>query len=179
MFHFLFTVRAARGNRNYKKPRHPCGTVLRGTAMSASLPNPALNVKIANRYSIQCRYDKHVCQIDNALWFGHNGAVKPVYVEFGRNVRRLREREGFGLSQDALSKRVGLSRTSVTNIEKGRQQVPLHALYTFADALGVEPIVLLPDKKSLAPERKRVTIDLDKLPSDVAAFVDRLASKEA
>ena len=105
--------------------------------------------------------------------------VKRVYVEFGRNVRRFREREGFGLSQDALSKRVGLSRTSVTNIEKGRQQVPLHALYAFADALGVEPSELLPDKKSLSPERKQVTIDLDKLPSDVAAFVDRLASKES
>lgn len=105
--------------------------------------------------------------------------MKRVYVEFGRNVRRLREREGLGLSQDALSKRVGLSRTSVTNIEKGRQQVPLHSLYAFADALGVEPTELLPDKKSLSPERKQVTIDLDKLPSDVAAFVDRLASKES
>ena len=105
--------------------------------------------------------------------------MKRVYVEFGRNVRRLREREGLGFSQDALSKRVGLSRTSVTNIEKGRQQIPLHALYTFADALGVEPNALLPDKKSLSPERKQVTIDLDKLPSDVAAFVDRLASKES
>lgn len=155
------------------------GPAPRGTAMSASLPTPAVNVKITNLQLSAGLHGKHVCHIDNAPWFGHNVAVKRVYVEFGRNVRRLREREGFGLSQDALSKRVGLSRTSVTNIEKGRQQVSLHALYAFADALGVEPTALLPDKKSLSPERKQVTIDLDKLPSDVAAFVDRLASKES
>lgn len=94
-------------------------------------------------------------------------------------MRRFRERPEFGLSQDALAKRVGLSRTSVTNIEKGRQQIPLHALYSFADALGVEPTALLPDKKSLTSDKKLVTIDLDKLPSDVAAFVDRVASKES
>lgn len=104
--------------------------------------------------------------------------MKRLYAEFGRKIRSLRVREELALSQEALSRRVGLSRTSITNIEKGRQQIPLHALYIFADALGVEPSALLPDKKSLIPERKRVTVDLDELPSDIAEFVDRVASKE-
>ena len=147
--------------------------------MSARLPFLSGNVNITNYMMILGQPCKHVYNIDNLSRVGQTTFVKRFYVEFGRNVRRLREREGLGFSQVALSKRVGLSRTSVTNIEKGRQQIPLHALYTFADALGVEPNALLPDKKSLSPERKQVTIDLDKLPSDVAAFVDRLASKES
>ncbi len=101
------------------------------------------------------------------------------YVEFGRNLRRQRQRPGAILSQDSLARRVGLSRTSVTNIEKGRQQLPLHMLYAFADALGVEPIALLPDKKQLSQQGKRVVINLNALPPDVADFVDRVASNES
>lgn len=100
------------------------------------------------------------------------------YIEFGQNVRRHRQRVGVKLSQESLAKRVGLSRTSVTNIEKGRQQLPLHMLYSFADALGVDPIALLPDKKKLTRDGRRVTVDLSELPSDLADFVDRVASHE-
>jgi transcriptional regulator with XRE-family HTH domain len=99
------------------------------------------------------------------------------YVELGQNIRRHRQRAEARLSQDTLAKRVGMSRTSITNIEKGRQQLPLHMLYAFADALGVEPVVLLPDKKKLLKDGgRRVTVDLSALPQDVADFVDRVAS---
>jgi transcriptional regulator with XRE-family HTH domain len=49
-----------------------------------------------------------------------------------------------GMSQEAFAKAVGLSRTSITNIERGRQPVSLHTLYFMADILGVEPADLLP-----------------------------------
>lgn len=68
------------------------------------------------------------------------------YAEVGRRVRRARERAG--LTQDALASRVSLSRTSVTNIEKGRQKVLLHMLCNLADALGVTPEVLMPEHDS-------------------------------
>jgi transcriptional regulator with XRE-family HTH domain len=48
------------------------------------------------------------------------------------------------MSQDAFAKAVGLSRTSITNIERGRQPVSLHTLYSMADILGVEAVDLLP-----------------------------------
>jgi transcriptional regulator with XRE-family HTH domain len=70
------------------------------------------------------------------------------YTEVGRRVRLARERAG--LTQDALATRVSLSRTSVTNIEKGRQKVLLHTLCGLADALGVAPAVLMPDEGSTA-----------------------------
>lgn len=64
----------------------------------------------------------------------------------GDLVRQHREKQG--LSQAALSKRVGLSRASVANIEKGRQRIPLHHLYRLAQALGVNAHTLLPDLNS-------------------------------
>ncbi len=40
---------------------------------------------------------------------------------------------------------VGLTRTSVTNIEKGRQKVRLDTLYDIAEVLGESPQDLLPN----------------------------------
>ena len=64
------------------------------------------------------------------------------YSEFGRRVRLARRRAH--LSQNALGRLTGMNRTSVTNIEAGRQRIPLHLLIAFATALDVEPTELLP-----------------------------------
>lgn len=66
-----------------------------------------------------------------------------LYKAFGKMVRLHRERQS-DLTQEKLGGRVGLSRTSITNIEKGRQHVALHQIYAIADALNVPPEVLLP-----------------------------------
>lgn len=65
-----------------------------------------------------------------------------LYKEFGQRLREARE--AAHLSQDAVARRVGLSRTSITNIERGRQHVALHMLYRFASAVGAQPSELLP-----------------------------------
>jgi transcriptional regulator with XRE-family HTH domain len=64
------------------------------------------------------------------------------YAEVGRRVRIARE--AAGLTQDALADQVDLSRTSVTNIENGRQKIALHTLCKVASVVGVEPASLLP-----------------------------------
>jgi transcriptional regulator with XRE-family HTH domain len=74
-----------------------------------------------------------------------------MYKPFGRRVRELRET--CGLTQAKLADSVGLSRTSITNIERGRQAVPLHALYSFAESLKVELIELLPEPSERANAR--------------------------
>ena len=66
-----------------------------------------------------------------------------LYGEFGRLVRERRLKAH--LTQSQLAKRVGLSRTSITNIELGQQHIPLHVLYPLASALGASPHELLPD----------------------------------
>ena len=48
------------------------------------------------------------------------------------------------VSQEMLADELGLSRTSVTNIEKGRQPIQLHSLYRIARLLGVEIKEILP-----------------------------------
>lgn len=60
-------------------------------------------------------------------------------------LRRARERAG--LTQKQLAERINLPRTSITNIESGRQRIALHQLIQFADALGIEPLELLPEEE--------------------------------
>jgi transcriptional regulator with XRE-family HTH domain len=77
-----------------------------------------------------------------------------LYSEFGALVRRNRYR--LKLSQATLADRVGLTRTSITNIESGRQKILLHHLFLLADALGISPQALLP---SLEPGSRTEQIE--------------------
>ena len=71
--------------------------------------------------------------------------INLIYKKFGRRLRDARK--AAELTQEALADRVGLSRTSITNIEKGRQRIPLHALFLLAPAVGVPPPALLPERE--------------------------------
>ncbi len=53
------------------------------------------------------------------------------------------------LTQEALAARARLTRTSIINIEKGRQQILLHTLVDIANALSVSPIELIPEIDSI------------------------------
>jgi transcriptional regulator with XRE-family HTH domain len=64
--------------------------------------------------------------------------------DFGKLLRT--ERKRVGLSQEALAKRVGVARTSITNLEQGTQSVGLELLLELSSALGIEPSTLLPRK---------------------------------
>jgi transcriptional regulator with XRE-family HTH domain len=76
---------------------------------------------------------------------------KTFYRGVGQNVRMKREQ--LGLTQEALASQVGLTRTSITNIEKGRQQLLLHTLVDIAHALNIEPAFLLPEVIGGSKER--------------------------
>lgn len=93
------------------------------------------------------------------------------YEQFGQRVRRARLDKG--LNQEALGHRVGLERSSISNIEKGRQKVQLHMLLEFAAALEVAPGVLLPENGSM-------TDPLGRVPAEARPFVqDILKSARA
>ena len=57
-----------------------------------------------------------------------------LYKLVGRRVREARESRG--LSQQRLAEEVDLTRTSITNIESGRQKLLLHTVFLLADALA-------------------------------------------
>lgn len=69
--------------------------------------------------------------------------MEQIYREFGR-IFKTRRKEA-RLTQDEVASKVGLVRTSITNIEQGRQHVSLHLLIQLADAIGVRPQELLPE----------------------------------
>lgn len=91
-----------------------------------------------------------------------------IYAETGRLIRDKRKAKG--VSQERLAALVGLSRTSITNIERGRQKLLLHTLADIAGALGMEPHDLLP-KRAVPSELER------KLPKDVSPRLRNLISK--
>jgi len=64
------------------------------------------------------------------------------YRQLGTNIRTCRKRSK--LSQEGLATLIGLTRTSLTNIENGRQHPPLHTLCEIVEKLKVDISELLP-----------------------------------
>jgi transcriptional regulator with XRE-family HTH domain len=82
-----------------------------------------------------------------------------LYRELGRRIRQARECNGERLSQDALAKRLGISRASVVNIEAGRQRAPLHLLWQIAELLGTDLTQLIPRSEELLAPANQVRLD--------------------
>jgi transcriptional regulator with XRE-family HTH domain len=76
--------------------------------------------------------------------------VDGLYKEFGQLLRA--SRKDAGLTQSQVAERVGLTRTSITNIERGIQHISLHQLFLLASAVGVSPVALLPDQEAALEE---------------------------
>lgn len=74
-----------------------------------------------------------------------------IYEALGRNIRAERRRQR--LNQEDLASAVGMSRSSITNIELGRQSLLVDHLYRIADALGTTPEALMP-RVETAPRAK-------------------------
>lgn len=94
------------------------------------------------------------------------------YHQVGTRIREGREKRA--MTQEALAKIIGLSRTSLTNIERGRQRILLHTLSEIATALGMNANELFP-----APENDvqviRLTLQsqISTLPQPQQDFVQR------
>lgn len=65
-----------------------------------------------------------------------------IYRRIGELIRAAREKAG--LTQEELGQRIGLTRTSITNIENGRQNIQVHTLYSIASVLDTSPHAFLP-----------------------------------
>ncbi|MBZ5687066.1 MAG: helix-turn-helix domain-containing protein [Acidobacteriia bacterium] len=78
---------------------------------------------------------------------GSDGYEKTFYAAFGKLLAEMRRKRG--ISQEMLADELGLSRTSITNIEKGRQPVQLHTLYLIARLLSIDIKELLPSQKTM------------------------------
>jgi len=92
------------------------------------------------------------------------------YQRFGLRLRVHRKEAG--LTQDQVASRLGVNRTTIVNIEKGRQRVALHQLVELADILGCAPGDLLPSGDDQSSPIVGVI-------PEGAAFVSRIQSKRA
>jgi transcriptional regulator with XRE-family HTH domain len=75
---------------------------------------------------------KEPVDIDAVIW----SRTVPLRMQAIRQAKRM--------TQEQLAKRVGLTRTSIVNIECQRQAITLETLYALGKALGVNPKRLLP-----------------------------------
>ena len=67
--------------------------------------------------------------------------IQPVYRMLGIKMEQVRTT--LGMTQAELGEKCGLGRTSIVNIEKGRQRILLHDIEAIAAALHVSPKHLL------------------------------------
>lgn len=89
---------------------------------------------------------------------------------------RLRERRlEANVTQAQLAEAAGVLRTSITNIEAGRQKPPLHLLYKMCMALDVEVSSIVPTNEEVAGT-SAVPFDIyggrDELPRRLAEILE-------
>lgn len=116
-----------------------------------------------------------------ALDFGEQGIDTMIhadrfYEDLGRAIRA--RREALEITQAELGERIGLSRTSVTNIECGRQRLLIDQFCRMAEVLGCDREDLLAFPSAEARAKTRPANPLASLPS-VASFVERTFKTEA
>lgn len=73
--------------------------------------------------------------------------AKRLYDLIGQRVRQSRLE--IRMTQGELAARAHVGRTTITNLELGNQQVPLHQLLSIADVLGVEFQQFIPKREEL------------------------------
>jgi transcriptional regulator with XRE-family HTH domain len=67
--------------------------------------------------------------------------IQAIYPRAGRVIKRKRKEKLF--KQEALARAAGLTRTSISNIELGRQKILLDTFMRIAMALGTTPTELM------------------------------------
>lgn len=97
-----------------------------------------------------------------------DGAVQRLYAEVGGRIRKARSARG--QSQLELARAVGLTRSSIANIEAGRQRSAVHVLVLVAQALDVPPADLIPDIDAFDVDHP--DLDLEGQPDPSQNFVN-------
>jgi transcriptional regulator with XRE-family HTH domain len=77
------------------------------------------------------------------------------------------------VTQTDLGRRIGLTRSSIANIEAGRQRVMLHWVFQIAEELGVEPreLIVEPRVPTMRPLNELDPIEFDGQPDTTPDFV--------
>jgi transcriptional regulator with XRE-family HTH domain len=98
--------------------------------------------------------------------------INVFYMDVGRHVRNARVRAG--ATQAQLAEMASMTRSSVANIEAGRQRVPVHTLVVIAAALNLNPGDLFPPRigGEGSVELSALTARLEKEPQETRDFIE-------
>lgn len=119
-------------------------------------------MNVNKKYILICLYNKQFALLTSMHVISINYPVteteKPnrflererFYRAVGMKMKAARSKKGF--TQEAIAASVGLSRTSLTNIERGRQKLLLHTFVDIASALESTIADLLPDRSLILHE---------------------------
>lgn len=99
---------------------------------------------------------------------------KRLYAVIGANIKAARIHAG--LSQDDLASKLGLLRTSVTNIEAGRQKASISAIYIICSNLDVKMIDILPALNDVIQNDAYEYLDASNLPIRAGTILDKYKS---
>ncbi len=81
-----------------------------------------------------------------------------LYTLIGEKIKNLRIANN--LNQEELSKKVGIGRTSISNIELGRHQAPLHLIYRICKELRADIHSVVPTLSEINETLERSDADL-------------------
>jgi transcriptional regulator with XRE-family HTH domain len=98
-----------------------------------------------------------------------------LHAALGKKIKE--KRRANGLTQSELADAISISRTSLTNMELGRQRLLIDQLYKMAAALNAKPQELLPQPSELVSAAKaREAVDAT-LPESVQRFAEKIRSR--
>lgn len=81
-------------------------------------------------------------------------------VQLGKRIAEARDRAGF--TQQMLARRLGLNRTSVANMEAGRQVCTAERVVDIAEALNIDAAWLLLGPRPGEPQAHIIPVDAEK-----------------
>jgi transcriptional regulator with XRE-family HTH domain len=114
--------------------------------MTQSLPDKSAKITLADATRLI-----QVSQIDICCFIADTlGVADELNAHLGLVVRRIRRSRK--LTQEQLADRVGLTRTSVTNIELGSQGVSVALLVDLARGMDADPVEILAQALQMADE---------------------------
>jgi transcriptional regulator with XRE-family HTH domain len=106
-----------------------------------------------------------------------DAGIEGLYGYVGEKVRSARV--AAGVSQDVLAQRVGLTRSSIANLEAGRQRIALHLFVAICQTLGKDICEFLPENPE--PHRSPISADVEQKlassPESMQRFVQEAVAR--
>lgn len=101
-----------------------------------------------------------------------------LYAIIGQRIRISREK--YNMTQEEMGERVGLTRSSIANIELGRQKIQLDTLYQVAITLNLEIFELLPSINELEKDENdniQFLLEQDKFTEEQLSWISDVIKK--